>query len=728
MIHCPSCGTSNRKGSRFCNECGEPLPSTGVRCPMCNTINAVGNVYCQACNARLVPMSAPPEGEPEEAASRPIKGVSLPTIPLDSGDREREKALEEPPQEESPHEDAPSAPSWLAELRESAEDIPEETEETEDTELTSSEPFTTADIPDWLSEMGPIGEPIERTDVPPPEPGDLPDWIRELGPVREQDSVLSEEGHSPEGAAPEKLVDEDFGATEPATREAAMDEAPDWLRDILGPDTEAGREQGSEDVGGPRGTSEDESLIEIPEWLKEGGEGVPPQPPETQPEAEPPTEGASTDEESTGKEPPAETPLGAIAIPSWLEEAQTDAGKPPYEEPPPPFTETPPEDVDTPDWLKELMASTAVEQEEEDVPPFEEEELEVPEPGIETAIERADIPSWLQELRPERTGGKPTAAGPLETEGLLRGLRGVIPSADAMRAPGVFEGVRTHEPDEASLARAELFQSLLGEPALRARKRSVGETTRTPSLVDRILVACILVAAVVGMLLAPLVVGQGPHLTQPLANAGATRLYDLIQGLDNQDSVLMAFDYGPPAAAELNAAARPVMRHLLERGVALSIVSTRPGGSMVADDLMADIGAQYSLIGYRPGAAMAASQLLGTTDEPPSMLVVLSGQPLPLLLWVEQAKASYGDRLPVAAVGSAALEPLASPYLDAAAGQLTGAVFGYAGGSSYEAIQGATGEATRRLDALAAGHLAIILTMIGGAFVYALSGRGEETQ
>ena len=123
---------------------------------------------------------------------------------------------------------------------------------------------------------------------------------------------------------------------------------------------------------------------------------------------------------------------------------------------------------------------------------------------------------------------------------------------------------------------------------------------------------------------------------------------------------------------------------------------------------------------------MAASQLLGATDKPPSLLLALTGQPLPLLLWIEQTRAAYGDRLPVAAVGSAALAPIASPYLDAPAGQLNGAIFGYQGGSSYEAIGGAAGDATQRLDALAAGHLAIILTMIGGAFAYALKGRGEE--
>ena len=91
MIYCPKCGVANRRGSRFCNECGEPLPmGTALRCPMCGTMNSVGNVYCDRCNARLAPMTVP---SPEEAEREqtPIKGLSLPTIPLEE---EREQQVE----------------------------------------------------------------------------------------------------------------------------------------------------------------------------------------------------------------------------------------------------------------------------------------------------------------------------------------------------------------------------------------------------------------------------------------------------------------------------------------------------------------------------------------------------------------------------------------------------------------------------------------------------------
>ena len=69
MIYCPNCGTANRDGSRFCNECGRKLQSkTGIICPMCSRVNPGGNVYCDNCHARLVPLTAGPSeaGHPDE--------------------------------------------------------------------------------------------------------------------------------------------------------------------------------------------------------------------------------------------------------------------------------------------------------------------------------------------------------------------------------------------------------------------------------------------------------------------------------------------------------------------------------------------------------------------------------------------------------------------------------------------------------------------------------------
>ena len=772
MIHCPNCGTANRKGSRFCNECGKSLPSTGMRCPMCDTINPVGNVYCQQCNARLVPMSSGPEDEEAEETTSPIKGFSLPTIPLDETAEEEEEEAAEPTGEgEAPPGD------WLDDLRGSADEQDEGSEEGEEGEderavIAEEEDLEPADIPDWLSELGPVTEgpqapvdvdagpeeegpapeevpegdlleaasaeeadvtervppsaqdigPSDDEEAPsseerrPPEPAEIPDWLRELGPAMEETPSPAED-EPPMDQALRTEESEDAPPQQPEAEDRDREEAPAWLRELSLPDEEekAPRPGPTAAEREPSVDEAEATAIEIPDWLKDVEGGQPPESPEeltTEGDVFAPEEPA---EEAQEEEPPPKP----VAIPTWLKEAEGEEA--PGEETPVPFTEPLPEAMETPDWLTELMKPTPG---EEEASPFE------AEPGMgeawETDLERADIPSWVQELRPSQDKDEEPVRGPMETEGLLKGLRGLIPAA-TIGVPTAFEGPSRAQPSEASLARAELFQSLLGQPAIPPAERPIPEERERKrgfaSAVERWLVAAILAFAVLSILLAPVMTGQTPRLTQPLMTSGAAAVRNAVDGLDAGDQVLVAFDYGPPEADELNAAARPVLTHVLERGARLSIVSTRPDGSLMAGAVMADVASsrdQYALIGYRPGAAAAVSQLLAVTDSEPALILVLTSRPMPLRLWIEQAYARYGDGLPLIAVGSAALEPVASPYLDANAGQLRGAIHGYKGAASYEALRGSLGSAAGRLDALAAGHIVIVILIVLGALIHAL--------
>jgi hypothetical protein len=215
----------------------------------------------------------------------------------------------------------------------------------------------------------------------------------------------------------------------------------------------------------------------------------------------------------------------------------------------------------------------------------------------------------------------------------------------------------------------------------------------------------------------------------PVTKSGASRLHTAVEELEAGEDVLVAFDYGPPEADELSVAARPVLEHLFARGGTASIVSTRPDGTLIAEAVMRDIAAsedQYRVVGYRPGTSTAVSQLLSSVDREPAMLLLLTSRAMPLRIWIEQVSARYGEDLPLAVVGSAALEPVASPYLEPTAGQLAGAIHGLAGAASYEALREAASGATERLDALAAGHIAIVILVIVGALIHAFVGPEEE--
>ncbi|MET4520115.1 adenylate/guanylate cyclase domain-containing protein [Bradyrhizobium sp. I1.7.5] len=49
-MECPSCGSANQDGNRFCGNCGAPLPQY---CGACGRKNPIGNSYCGFCGAPL---------------------------------------------------------------------------------------------------------------------------------------------------------------------------------------------------------------------------------------------------------------------------------------------------------------------------------------------------------------------------------------------------------------------------------------------------------------------------------------------------------------------------------------------------------------------------------------------------------------------------------------------------------------------------------------------------
>ena len=144
--------------------------------------------------------------------------------------------------------------------------------------------------------------------------------------------------------------------------------------------------------------------------------------------------------------------------------------------------------------------------------------------------------------------------------------------------------------------------------------------------------------------------------------------------------------------------------------------------------------AQYTEMGYRSGGATAVSQLLADAgiqaDTEQAMILVLTAQTGSLRWWIEQShlQAWGGDTPTVVAGLSAALEPAASPYLDADAGQLKGVVSGLGGASAYEKLRGSPQPVTPQLNALAAGHVAVVGVMIFGAAFYALGGLRRRQQ
>ncbi len=70
-MNCPSCGTPNDAGRKFCGECGMAL---AIACPACATTNAPGTKFCGECGTELVG-GAPPQAATAPTAERRVVSV-----------------------------------------------------------------------------------------------------------------------------------------------------------------------------------------------------------------------------------------------------------------------------------------------------------------------------------------------------------------------------------------------------------------------------------------------------------------------------------------------------------------------------------------------------------------------------------------------------------------------------------------------------------------------------
>ncbi|GAB4506381.1 MAG: hypothetical protein Kow00123_05190 [Anaerolineales bacterium] len=716
MIYCPNCGTANRDGSSFCNQCGQRLGGgSKATCPFCGAENPIENMFCDACGAKLAPLVTPGVEEKEKPS---LKGLSLPTKP--AGDEEEVRASQAAvPQEPSAPEGEEEIPDWLARLRASLGESSEPVGERAAAEEFAAEvpgegaELPEEELPDWLQELGvpPVGEVGEEQPAPAaeefaaevPDEGaelpeeELPDWLRELGvPPAEE---VGEEQPAP---AAEEFAAEvpDEGAELP--QEESLAEAP------LGePLAEAPAEPEAEEVAPPAATP---ALAE-------------------QPEAETPAEGIPALSEGEQPAPEAE-PLAA-----WLQEegpvilelseeemAEEGEGAPPAVMGP-----------EVPAWLETLASGAAVLPEELG-PVLATPGKPTPE---EVGLERAAIPSWLEVLRPGRKreeGEEAPAEEPVETEGVLEGVRGalrLVPDID----PGPDQFVRAvSAAATVTPAHAEtLTQVLARSTASSVRPRTVPVPRRERGLPW--LAFLLLLAAVLIPLLAPGLVPGGA--TVPSARS-AGDFATQVQNLPAGAKVLISFDYDPSVSTELDWPVREVVKDLQAKGATLLVMSTTPTGPGLAARMgLADTA---TLLGYLPGQEMGLQRLatsfsgafladykgarvdeaaLGVQSLRDVALIITAASSQDAVRWWVEQVGSQGNT-PICAIVSGAIEPSVRPYYGS--GQLAGLVSGWVGGLAYrQAVSpDAPLEAQSKaaIEAQSLGHLAIVVLIVLGNLAY----------
>jgi hypothetical protein len=300
-----------------------------VRCPMCGKLNPDDLDVCQFCQARLKPMTAPPQAEENSALGSKKSAEKNQELPDWLNTLRKSE-----PVEPTEYTEAEELPDWLAEQPEKKE-IQESGEQSEE-------------FPDWLSGLReetpqPEEQPEEDEDaapvwgpeIEPAQEAQFPDWLDSL---RSRSGVEEEEAAAGEKSALEGLdrTGPGFSLDEAEMMSAGEDQRVPPFDSEEDLSLEEGAEEATSDLSEwpswlesttPESPAEADSEEALPDWLKEIGQASPEEQ-ETQEDQEIPdwlasgADGVIDAESSTTEdvEPEAETP-------EWLEESNRETGK-----------------------------------------------------------------------------------------------------------------------------------------------------------------------------------------------------------------------------------------------------------------------------------------------------------------------------------------------------------------------------------------------------------------
>jgi hypothetical protein len=429
------------------------------------------------------------------------------------------------------------------------------------------------------------------------------------------------------------------------------------------------------------------------------------------------------EEEEAPELEPVDRPKSA-PLPSWLKDDLGGAGTedegeavpgeiPDWLQPPPDMIDTGLERAELPTWLVPPEDSDGAAPDldlaaEMPLWPGEQREASLDEEGL--GLAEAVIPDWLQALKPQEDPETETTLPSLElekveTEGPLTGVRGalaiegaIITTPETRPLPKFVVTEQQH--DHVSV----LKQIIHGGPEPKPEPAPV----RTPQwwlergLIPILVLAAVFVPALLGYWEQPLSIPEPDQ-----ARSEVLDMYDEIERLDSTDTVIVAFDYSPAAAGELDAVAEPLLRHIIDRGARILAVSTVPAGPQLALGTLQRIepeaevepdsedayvyGQDYLILGYIPGGAVGlqafatepwelfsgpdfrgqvplaqeneAASGLGEDLDGAELILLLTASRDDLIGWMEQV-GRLPDLRDVPIVGglSAGLEPWARPY------------------------------------------------------------------
>lgn len=781
-ITCPLCGMENPPDQKTCQRCQTPLSGEAYQTgqsPVKKNTGELEPILPQwlkdaresAKQAGMIEPSAPAAGQNQPSASNPDLLAGL--------------------QSQAGDDDEEDVPDWLANItgkaapKQKYEDPQTETggvrwvEMGKKDDFFQTDPPAEEDVPSWLAgiqtpapgaeEKDELTDWFRQAEQKPAEPaaslpeaasGDTPDWLKQMAAeAGELKKETTESDASFDSLDWFSRAEPGLGlASQPPAETTPPEDPPDWLRQMSA---------GAEPVA-PQPAA---STADAPDWLQGLG-GIAAGFVESAP-AE--SEAVPSDEEGAESGKSDSTPL-------WLQEsegASLPAWLSPQQEAQPAF-----ENMDMPDWLKAAAPQSSIEEPSSaetpaeasfdgmaglqdafpagggdslftEMPDWLSNPVESAQAGVmPEAITGSDalapdaLPSWVEAMRPSDQNlpgmGISSSDQTLEARGALAGLQGVLPSGAGFTPtskPKAYS-IKLTVSEEQQAHAAILERALAAEtsPVTLASERALGASRPLRWAIAFILFAAALTAALMRTQVFSMPVGVPRELGYAVS---------IVQSLPEDAPVLVAVDYEPARAGEMEAAAAPLFDHmLLLKHPRLTFISSNETGAILAERFLAgplaghhyQSGVSYVNLGYLAGGQMGIRAFAQNPSFaapmdivsqpawgfPPLQGVTALNQFAAIIIvtdnadaaraWIEQSGDARGSA-PVIVVSSAQAAPMIQPYYDS--GQAAGMVSGLYGGAIIEAQYngGRPGAARSYWDAYSIGMILAMMFTLGGGFL-----------
>lgn len=213
------------------------------------------------------------------------------------------------------------------------------------------------------------------------------------------------------------------------------------------------------------------------------------------------------------------------------------------------------------------------------------------------------------------------------------------------------------------------------------------------------------------------------------------KLYDYIDSVPPGATIMIAFDYGPSALAELNPMAKAVLKQCFDKNVRVIGITLVADAPTLAHTIIEEVakkngavaGKDYVFLGYRPGGSLViigmGTSIASVFDsdysgkvlaEIPIMENITNYDQIALLLdlasgnsvesWITYANAQYNLRIAAGVTGVIISQMY--PFLQT--GQLEGLIAGISGAAEYERLVDTPAKGMQWINIESFVHLLIV--------------------